>query len=136
MREIKIFIVESRPVFRQSLFSALEEMAPVRLIGWAEDEISASSWLRLHAFDCDLMIADVALQRGSGLTLLKLVSELPCQMRSVILTSYSSPEIRRRCAENGAQRVFDNSYEIDDLFAYCTELAIGKGGADGRNRTG
>lgn len=135
MDEIKTFIVESSPVFRQSLVSALEEMAPVRVTGWAEDETSASSWLRAHAYDCDLMVTAGALRRGSGLALLQLASDLRCQMSSVVLTN-SSPEIRRRCAELGAERVFDKSDEIDALIAYCTELAFGEGKAGGPDRAG
>jgi DNA-binding NarL/FixJ family response regulator len=114
----------------------LEEMTPVRVTGWDEDEASASSWLRAHAYDCDLMITAVGLRRGSGLGLLQLASELRCQMSFVVLTDYSSPEIRRRCAELGAERVFDKSDEIDALFAYCTELAFGQGKAGGLDPTG
>ena len=37
--------------------------------------------------------------------------------------------MREKCAELGADRVFDKSSELDELIAYCTRL--GEGGGDG-----
>lgn len=39
----------------------------------------------------------------------------------VVLTSYATPEVRRRAAELGADAVFDKTTELDALFAYCAE---------------
>jgi hypothetical protein len=36
--------------------------------------------------------------------------------------------MREKCAELGADRVFDKSSELDELIAYCTRL--GEGGGD------
>jgi DNA-binding NarL/FixJ family response regulator len=135
MDKIKTFIVESSPVFREGLISALEEMTSVRVIGWADDEASASTWLRSHGHECDLMVTDVALRRGSGMALLQLASALPWQMSSVVLSNYTSPDVRRRCAELGAQRVFDKSDEIDALLSHCAGLASRSDAADGAPRS-
>jgi hypothetical protein len=39
-----------------------------------------------------------------------------------VLSNYATPDIRRRCAALGADRVFDKSGELDELIAYCAEL--------------
>ena len=39
MTQLKAFIVEDSPVIRENLVAALEEMAPIEVVGTAEDEI-------------------------------------------------------------------------------------------------
>jgi two-component system, OmpR family, response regulator len=51
-----------------------------------------------------------------------------CQDRSrdqrvVVLSNYATPDMRKRCADLGADAVFDKSNEIDALVDYC--LALG-----------
>ena len=41
----------------------------------------------------------------------------------VVLTNYATPDMRRRCAQLGAHRVFDKSAELEELLAYCAKLA-------------
>ena len=43
----------------------------------------------------------------------------------VVLSNYATPDVRRKCLELGADRVFDKSNEIDALIAYCGALAAG-----------
>ena len=39
-----------------------------------------------------------------------------------------APDMRRKCLELGADRVFDKSNEIDALILYCCRLADGSTG--------
>jgi DNA-binding NarL/FixJ family response regulator len=41
----------------------------------------------------------------------------------VVLTNYATADMRRKCIELGAHRVFDKSNEIDALVLYCKQLA-------------
>ncbi len=41
----------------------------------------------------------------------------------MVLTNYATPDMRRRCAQLGADRVFDKSAELEELLAYCATLA-------------
>ena len=43
----------------------------------------------------------------------------------VVLSNYATPDMRRKCLELGADRVFDKSNEIDALILYCCRLADG-----------
>ena len=46
----------------------------------------------------------------------------------VDLSNHATPEIRRKCAELGANKVFDKSNELDALMLYCERLASGEAG--------
>lgn len=127
MPALNAFIVEDSPVIRENLIAALEELAPVKVIGTAEDEPTAVSWLGGDRA-CDLVIIDIFLKRGSGLGVLRAASELRKPMSLVVLSNYATPDMRRKCLELGASRVFDKSNEIDALILYCTRLADGDTG--------
>jgi DNA-binding NarL/FixJ family response regulator len=124
MPALNAFIVEDSPVIRENLIAALEELAPVKVVGTAEDEPTAVSWLTGDR-PCDLVIIDIFLKRGSGLGVLRAVGELHKPMSLVVLSNYATPDMRRKCLELGASRVFDKSNEIDALIQYCARLAEG-----------
>ena len=125
MQLIKIYLVEDSPVIRENLIATLEELVPVRVVGFAEDEGTVLRWLRDGAELVDLVIVDLFLKRGSGLGVLRAARSLPQRPRMVVLSNYASPEMRRECLALGADRVFDKSNEIDALVQYCAELASG-----------
>ncbi|MEO8058013.1 MAG: response regulator [Burkholderiales bacterium] len=129
MSALKAFVVEDSPVIRENLIAALEELAPVTVVGTAEDEFSAVSWLGADAPGCDLVIIDIFLKRGSGLGVLRAATEMRKPMSLVVLSNYATPDMRRKCLELGASRVFDKSNEIDALIQYCARLADGDTGA-------
>jgi DNA-binding NarL/FixJ family response regulator len=41
----------------------------------------------------------------------------------LVLSNYATPDMRKRCAQLGADAVFDKSNEIDALVDYCLALA-------------
>ena len=128
MPALKAFIVEDSPVIRENLIAALEELAPVEVVGSAEDEPTAINWLVTGTGDCDLVIIDIFLKRGSGLGVLRAAGDLRRPISLVVLSNYATPDMRRKCLELGASRVFDKSNEIDALILYCARLASGDTG--------
>ena len=46
MSQLKAFIVEDSPVIRENLVAALEEMAPIDVVGTAEDEAARARLAR------------------------------------------------------------------------------------------
>jgi DNA-binding NarL/FixJ family response regulator len=129
MTPLKAFIVEDSPVIRENLVAALEEMAPIEVVGTAEDEAGALRWLGSN--DCDLVVIDIFLKSGSGLGVLKQASRANAHVKLVVLSNYATPDMRRKCLELGADRVFDKSNEIDALMLYCCRLADGSSGPSG-----
>ncbi len=122
MNVLKSYLVEDNPVIRENLIAALEELAPVQVVGTAEDESTAVSWLTDDR-NCDLVIIDIFLKRGSGLGVLRAATEMHKPMSLVVLSNYATDDMRRKCLELGASRVFDKSNEIDALIRYCACLA-------------
>lgn len=126
---LKTFIVEDSAIIRENLIATLEETTPVRVVGTAEAEDGARHWLSDPAHDCELVIVDVVLKSGTGLGLLRSESVRRPARRFVVLTNYASADLRRRCTELGADRVFDKSSELDDLIAFCSEIGLPAGPA-------
>jgi DNA-binding NarL/FixJ family response regulator len=125
MQVLRTFIVEDSPLILENLVVTLEEVTSVRVIGSAADEASALKWLSQDAPACDLLIIDIFLKGGSGLGVLRSAARLPATLKRVVLTNYATDDMRKKCSELGADRVFDKSSELDDLIAYCGRLADG-----------
>jgi DNA-binding NarL/FixJ family response regulator len=125
MQPIKTFIVEDSPVIRESLIATLEELVPVKVVGTAEDERTAVQWLDVAGNEAELVIVDLFLKGGSGMGVLRSARESQHKRKLVVLSNYTTPDVRRKCLELGADRVFDKSNEIDALIAYCGALAAG-----------
>jgi len=99
-------------------------MAPIEVIGTAEDESHAVDWL--EANECDLAVVDIFLKSGSGLGVLQAARNGTGQRKLVVLSNYATPDMRRKCLQLGADKVFDKSNEIDGLISYCARLASGE----------
>lgn len=123
MHPIRTYIVEDSALIREQLVAALEEMLPLNVVGTAEDEAGALLWLAGGAQRADLVIADIFLKGGSGLGVLRALRALPHGGRVVVLSNFATPDMRRRCLDLGADRVFDKSHEIDALLLYCASLS-------------
>jgi DNA-binding NarL/FixJ family response regulator len=128
MHPLKTYIVEDSAVIRDNLIATLEELVPLTVLGTAEDESSAVHWLRQPGNQADLLIVDIFLRQGSGLGVLRAAADVPRPHKTVVLSNYATPDMRRRCLELGADRVFDKSNEIEALILYCKRLATGETG--------
>ena len=120
---LKVFVVEDSVVIRENLIAALEELAPVVVVGTAENERCAVDWLQANPQACDLVLVDIFLKAGSGLGVLRTVAGIHTSASFVVLTNFATPDMCRKCLELGADRVFDKSNEVDALMLYCSRLA-------------
>ena len=125
MQRLKTYIVEDSPVIRENLVATLEELVPVDVVGFAEDEATAVRWLSEAANNCQLGIVDIFLKSGSGLGVLQALRNAGSPVKLVVLSNYATPDMRRKCLELGADKVFDKSNDIDALVRYCERLAAG-----------
>jgi len=122
-RTLDVYVVEDNPVVLESLVAALEELAPVHVVGTAADESVAVDWLRSDGARCDLVIVDIFLRSGSGLGVLAAARRRRPKAALVVLSNYATEEMRARSLASGADRVFDKSRDIDQLVAYCVALS-------------
>ncbi len=131
MRQLKTYIIEDSPVIRENLIATLEELGPIQVVGSAADEPTAVQWVCEPDNAVDLVIVDIFLKLGSGLGVLKAAQALPKRHHTVVLSNYATPDMRRKCLNLGADRVFDKSTEIDALLQYACALASGRTGNTG-----
>jgi len=129
MPSLRTYIVEDSAVIRDSLIAALEELLPIEVVGTADDETTASQWLQRSASDHDLVIIDIFLKSGSGLGVLRTALAAPQRHKLVVLSNYTTPEMRLKCLALGADEVFDKSHELEELLRYCGTLAAAAVGA-------
>ena len=123
MDHIKIYIVEDSSIIRDNLIDALRESAPIEVVGCAEDERGAIAWLRDAGNQCDLVIVDIFLKNGSGLGVLKAMGEIPDAPERIVLSNHATPEIRAKCQQLGATKVFDKSNELDEMLGWLSRFA-------------
>ena len=122
MWNLRTYIVEDNATIRENLIGALEELASITALGWAETENQAKAWLAQHPpAKWELAIVDLFLKQGSGLGVLQACRSRHAGQRVVVLSNYATAEMRNRCIELGADAVFDKSNEIDALVEYCMQ---------------
>lgn len=117
----RAYIVEDSSTIRDNLVATLKELARFEPVGATESEHVAKRWLAGNAWD--LCIIDLFLREGSGMNVLE-----ACRLRApgqkvVVLSNHSSRDVRWRCQQLGADRCFDKSTELEELLAYCAQLA-------------
>ena len=122
-RSLDVYVVEDNVIVLESLIGALEELAPVHVVGTAADESVAVDWLRADGEHCDLVIIDIFLRTGSGLGVIAAARRKRPGAALVVLSNYATDEMHVRCLASGADRVFDKSRDIDQLVAYCIAVA-------------
>lgn len=120
--QLRTYIVEDNATIRENLIGALEELASIESLGWAETENDAKQWLCDHGDSWDLAIVDLFLKQGSGLGVLEAARERRGVQRVVVLSNYATADMRKRCEQLGADAIFDKSNEIDALVEYCIAL--------------
>jgi two-component system, OmpR family, response regulator len=117
--KFRAYIVEDSPTIRENLIETLQELALVDAVGTAETENEGKTWLAQHEDYWDLAIVDLFLKEGSGLNILQACRERRPGQKMVVLSNHATSDVRWRCAQLGADAVFDKSTEIDDLVDYC-----------------
>ena len=126
---LEAFIVEDSPLIREQLALMLEDLTNVKVIGFADNESDAAAALAGSATSATLVVVDIFLRQGSGLSLLRNEGLRRDGRCFVVLTNDATSDIRNEALRLGAERVFDKSRQIDELVRYCEEMG-------GRSRGG
>jgi DNA-binding NarL/FixJ family response regulator len=118
----RAYIVEDSPTIRENLIEALQELAEVEPVGTADTESEGKQWLAANDGYWDLAIVDLFLKEGNGLNILEACRARGPHQKMVVLSNHATRDIRWRCAQLGADAVFDKSTEIDELVDYCVSV--------------
>ncbi|HWI82587.1 response regulator [Ramlibacter sp.] len=117
--KFRAYIVEDSPTIRENLIETLQELALVDPVGVAETEYEGKQWLAQNEGYWDLAIVDLFLKEGSGLNILEACRRRRPGQKMIVLSNHATNDVRWRCAQLGADAVFDKSTEIDALVDYC-----------------
>lgn len=122
--KFRAYIVEDSPTIRDNLIETLQELAQVEPVGVAETEHEGKKWLAQNDGFWDLAIIDLFLREGSGLNILEACRARRPGQKMVVLSNHATNDVRWRCAQLGADAVFDKSTEIDALVDYCVRQRV------------
>ena len=120
----RAYIVEDSPTVRENLIETLQELALVDPVGVAETENEGKKWLAQNDSYWDLAIVDLFLKEGSGLNILEACKDRKPTQKLIVLSNHATNDVRWRCAQLGADAVFDKSTEIEDLVDYCVKERV------------
>ena len=115
---LRAFIVDDSSTVRDNLIETLKELAQVEPVGMAETEHEARRWATRNP-EWDVAIVDLFLREGSGMNVVEALRQRKPGQQVVVLSNHATRDVRWRCAQLGADAVFDKSTEIEALIEYC-----------------
>jgi two-component system, OmpR family, response regulator len=119
--KFRAYIVEDSQTIRENLIETLHELALVDAVGIAETEHEGKRLLCQNDDYWDLAIVDLFLKEGSGLNILEACRKRRPGQKVIVLSNHATKDVRWRCAQLGADAVFDKSTEIEALVDYCVQ---------------
>lgn len=129
---LRIFLVEDSEDVRELIVESLTEIAGVKLAGYSETEVDALRHLQQHSYD--VLILDIQLGQGNGMSLLQSLARSNTRRQSevkVVFSNHVSPTYRRVGQQCGVQHFFDKSSELPLLCDLLEKLAREKMGVAG-----
>ena len=125
-RPLKVFLVEDSHLMRDRLIEEIASTSKTEVVGCAETEAEAVE--QLSKLDCDAVVLDINLARGSGFGVLRSVRANPARRpRVIVFTNYAYPYYRRLSMEMGADFFLDKARDFNRL----REIIEGLPAADG-----
>ena len=119
-----ILLVEDSPLIQAHLRTALNDIDGAQVIDVAACEQAALQ--AIHTLSPNLAVIDLQLEQGSGLGILKrLTDEVPPTpgTRFVIFSNHANSVVKQRCLALGAHAFFDKSFQLDDLVGFVAQQA-------------
>lgn len=101
MDPIRILVVDDHPIVRQGIRSLLSNYSEFKIIGEADNGVTAIEYVRRLAPDITLL--DIRLPGESGLEILKQIQQLQPKARVLMLTSFDEDEYVMEALRFGAQ---------------------------------
>jgi DNA-binding NarL/FixJ family response regulator len=108
-----VFVAEDSASMRKRLVAALEEVAGVEVVGWADRAGEATE--AVARLKPQFVVLDLRLAEGSGLSVLEAAKHLDPPPVVAVLTNFPYEQYRARCAELGADGFFDKAQGLDGL---------------------
>jgi DNA-binding NarL/FixJ family response regulator len=122
---LRIFLVEDSVAVRDLMIDTLSEIPGVVFAGFAEEEADALKKIDAEPFD--VLILDIELKQGNGMSLLRTLAASPKPLNStkIIFSNNVSNAFRRAGEKYGVRFFFDKSSEFTKLRDLLAALGTG-----------
>lgn len=122
---LRIFLVEDSVAVRDLMIDTLSEIPGVVFAGFAEGEGDALKKIDAEPFD--VLILDIELKEGNGMSLLRTLAEShkPLNSLKIIFSNNVSNAFRRAGEKYGVRFFFDKSSEFTKLRDLLAALGTG-----------
>jgi CheY-like chemotaxis protein len=119
---LRIFLVEDVPAVRDLIVSSLSDMDGISWCGFSDSENDAIEQLKDN--ENDILIIDIELRQGNGMSLLRRLMQNNMHTGSVkiVFSNNVCDAYRRAGAQYGVQYFFDKSFELPELQALLKRL--------------
>ncbi|GAA4031331.1 response regulator transcription factor [Actimicrobium antarcticum] len=127
---LQIFLIEDSSLVRELVIESFAEIPGVLLAGTADSEDDAYAHLTVQP--CDILILDIQLRQGNGISLLRRLGKPAAESRQIriIFSNNVSKGYRRLAEQLGVQFFFDKTCEFTQMRSLLEQLGLG-GSADG-----
>lgn len=121
---LRVLVVEDSAAMRAHLTDRLVADADVAVVGVAATESQAKHWMESNPDQWDVAVVDLFLREGSGAGVVEHCRKLHPDRLVLVMTNHAKNErLLQDCKRLGADAVYHKATELDDLVAYCTQLA-------------
>ncbi len=122
---LRIFLVEDSVDVRDLMIETLSEIPGVVFAGFSEEEDDALQKIDADSFD--VLILDIELKQGNGMSLLRTLSKSakPLNSLKIIFSNNVSNAFRRAGEQYGVRFFFDKSSEFTKLRNLLAALGTG-----------
>jgi len=120
---LRVFLVEDSLDVRDLMVENLTMIPGVVVAGVSESEGDALQ--QLDAMSCDVLIVDIQLKKGNGISLLRQISEghRVASTLKIICSNNASEVFRRAGQQYGVRHFFDKTSEFPQLFDLLRDLS-------------
>jgi DNA-binding NarL/FixJ family response regulator len=116
---LPVFLVEDDPKLRDAIGESINAICDAEVIGTAETEAHAVTWLNEHPDQWKLAVLDLFLKVGTGFGVLAKLGPQTSRGQVIVLTNPANAENRQRCLALGALAVYDKTSELDQFLDHC-----------------
>ena len=110
---MNLFIVEDSVHIQNRLRAFVEELPDVHVVGIASEVNNA--YRAIVAVNPDVLILDLQLGDGNGLTLLKSIKQNKPNIKVVVLTNHATEANRLHALRAGADNFLDKSTDFEQI---------------------
>lgn len=118
---LSVILVEDSAVVRERLVDLLDGEVGVAIVGQFADAQSAINGIQES--NPDVVLLDIKLAAGSGMDVMKFVTQYVPQTKVIVLSNYTEPQYRSRYLAAGAIEVLDKSNQFDRVPVILRSLA-------------